>query len=76
MLVLSRQLDEEIVIGDSIRLKVVALSGHQVRLGIVAPAEIPIMRAEIYEAIARQNETAAAASPETLHDVLQSRRKA
>jgi len=59
VLVLSRQVEQEIIIGDHIRLKVVAVSGNQVRLGIEAPAEVTILRGELYDEIARQNQAAA-----------------
>jgi carbon storage regulator len=47
MLVLSRKPGEEIVIGDHIRLTVVAIRGNQVRLGITAPADLSIQREEL-----------------------------
>jgi carbon storage regulator len=47
MLVLSRKIGEEIVIGDNIRVTVVSIRGNQVRLGFSAPDEIPIQRAEL-----------------------------
>jgi carbon storage regulator len=47
MLVLSRKPGEEVVVGDNIRLTVVEIHGNQVRLGITAPAEIPIRRQEL-----------------------------
>lgn len=56
MLVLSRQKDEVIMIGDNIQIVVVEIRGDKVRLGIVAPAEIPVHRLEVYEAIQRENE--------------------
>ena len=46
MLVLSRKPGEKIVIGDGIELTVVAVSGNRVRLGIAAPEECTILRAE------------------------------
>ena len=45
MLVLSRKPGEELVIGDNIRLTVVAIRGKHVRLGITGPVEIPVRRA-------------------------------
>lgn len=47
MLVLSRKLDESIQIGDEISLKVLSVSGQQVRLGIQAPRDVQIDRAEL-----------------------------
>jgi carbon storage regulator len=47
MLVLSRKLNETIVIGDNIRVTLVGIGGHQVRLGIEAPGEIRVMREEL-----------------------------
>lgn len=47
MLVLSRKLGEEIVIGDSIVLRVISAGHGRVRLGIDAPPDVPIKRAEL-----------------------------
>ena len=47
MLVLSRKLGEEIIIGDDVRLVVYRISGNRVRLGIAAPDGIPVHRAEL-----------------------------
>ena len=59
MLVLSRQRDETIMIGDDIELTVVDIRGDKVRLGIKAPAQVAVHRKEIYESIRRENEQAA-----------------
>ena len=59
MLVLSRQRDETIMIGDDIELTVVDIRGDKVRLGIKAAPEIAIHRKEVYDAIKRENEQAA-----------------
>lgn len=72
MLVLTRHVDEEIVIGDSIRLKVLSINGNQVRLGIDAPASVTIFRREVHEAVCRQNEAAAAIPPDSLQQLLES----
>jgi carbon storage regulator CsrA len=47
MLVLSRKLNEQIVIGDNIRVTVVSIRGNQVRLGFEAPPEVLIFRDEL-----------------------------
>lgn len=55
MLVLSRQRDESIIIGDNIVITIVDIRGDKVRLGIDAPTEIPVHRQEVYDAIQREN---------------------
>lgn len=54
MLVLSRQRDEVLHIGDNVTVTVVDIRGDKVRLGITAPKEIPVHRAEVYQAIQRE----------------------
>jgi carbon storage regulator len=56
MLVLSRQRDESIIIGDNITITIVDIRGDKVRLGIDAPKEVPVHRQEVYEAIQRENQ--------------------
>jgi len=63
MLVLSRQRDESIVIGENIIVTVVDIRGDKVRLGIEAPSEIPVHRREVYEAIQRENQRASQLDP-------------
>jgi carbon storage regulator len=63
MLVLSRQRDECIMIGDNIVVTIVDIRGDKVRLGIQAPAEIPVHRQEVYEAIQRENLRASQVQP-------------
>ncbi len=57
MLVLSRQRDETIMIGDDIEITVVDIRGEKVRLGINAPPHVPVHRKEVYEAIKREMES-------------------
>ena len=66
MLVLSRQRDETIMIGDDIEITIVDIRGDKVRLGITAPATIPVHRKEVYEAIQRENREAARVKMEDL----------
>jgi len=49
MLVLSRKLHETIVIADEVRIKVLSVSGKQVRLGIEAPSDVAVNREEIHK---------------------------
>jgi carbon storage regulator len=58
MLILSRRLDEVVRISDVIRIHVLGIKGHQVRLGIEAPPEIVVDREEIY--LRKQEELKAA----------------
>ena len=69
MLVLSRQRDETIMIGDDVEVTVVDIRGDKVRLGITAPREISVHRKEVYEAIRRENRAAAQVKPEDLSGI-------
>ena len=54
MLVLSRQKDESIMVGDNVEITIVDVRGDKVRLGITAPREIAVHRKEVFEAIKRE----------------------
>ena len=71
MLILSRRVGESITIGNDVVVKVVALSGNQIRLGITAPREVRVLREEIFNAMQEENRTAAGAhdSNRRLEDV-------
>ena len=56
MLVLSRERDETIVIGNDIRITVVDIRGGKVRLGIEAPKDVPVHRKEVADLIRRERE--------------------
>ena len=60
MLVLSRYKDQSIYIGDDIIITVVDVRGDRIRIGIEAPADVPVHRQEIYEAIKRERKAARA----------------
>ncbi len=66
MLVLTRKSGESLRIGAGIRVTVVSTSGGQVRLGIDAPASVPVFREELYARIIEANREAARTSPEAL----------
>ena len=51
MLVLTRKLDESIVIGENVVIQVLETRGGQIRLGITAPREVSVHRQEVYERI-------------------------
>lgn len=59
MLILARRLNEQIVIGDDIRVSVVDIRGDQVKLGIEAPRSVKVYRQEVYDAIQAENVAAA-----------------
>ena len=69
MLVLSRQRNESIMIGEDVVVTIIDVRGDRVRLGIDAPTEIPVHRREVYEAIHRENKRAAVAHPEDIDPV-------
>ncbi|TLS36611.1 carbon storage regulator CsrA [Pseudalkalibacillus caeni] len=58
MLVLARKKGESIVINDDIEVRVVAIEGDTVKLGISAPKSVGIHRKEVYEAIQEENKSA------------------
>ena len=68
MLVLTRKPEESITIGSQIRVTVLEVRGHQVKLGIEAPKETPVNRTEVYESIIQENIKASQA-PQDLSNV-------
>lgn len=61
MLVLTRQRDESIMIGDDVVLRIVDIRGDKVRVGIQAPPQVPVHREEVFQAIRTQQTESKAA---------------
>ncbi len=67
MLVLTRRIDESLVIGDNIVITILGIEGERVKIGITAPREVQVLRQELWQAIREQEQIAqrlAQASPE------------
>lgn len=56
MLVLSRHIDEQIIVGDDIVITLIDIRGDKVRLGVEAPAEIPVHRREVWERLRERDD--------------------
>ena len=54
MLILTRRVNEKLMVGDDVTVTVLSISGNQVRIGVNAPRHVPVHREEIYEKIKRQ----------------------
>jgi carbon storage regulator len=75
VLVFTRKLDEAIVIGEGIEIKILRIGRDGVRIGVSAPANVPVHRLEIYDQIRAAN-TTAAADAGTAHQLVQRLRAA
>lgn len=65
MLVFTRRRDDAIIIGDGIEVRVLRIGRDGVRLGVVAPPQVPVHRSEIYAQICEANRRAASGSANT-----------
>jgi carbon storage regulator len=68
MLVLTRKVGEEIVIGDNVRVRIVAVQNQRIRLGITAPQQVAVHREEIYHRLQDYNDCPEVAD-QNEHDV-------
>ena len=57
MLILTRRVGEVLIIGDDIKLTVLGVRGHQIRIGVDAPKEVSVHRKEIYDRIQNADES-------------------
>ena len=62
MLILSRKINEKIMIGDDISVSIIEIRGDQVRLGVDAPRTVKVYRQEVFDAIKAENRAAAGSS--------------
>lgn len=69
MLILTRKVNDSIMIDDNIEIVVVDIKGDQVKLGIKAPKNISVHRTEVFLEIQNQNIKAAESSPESLKNL-------
>jgi len=58
MLILSRKVNEKVVIGEDITVSIIEVRGDQVRIGIDAPKKVKVFRQEVFDAIKAENEAA------------------
>jgi carbon storage regulator len=59
MLILSRKINEKVMIGDDISISIIEIRGDQVRIGVEAPKTVKVFRQEVYDAIRAENKAAA-----------------
>lgn len=62
MLVVTRRLDEAVMIGDGIEVRVLRVGRSAVRLGITAAPDVPVHRREVYDSVSASNHAAVAAA--------------
>jgi carbon storage regulator len=63
MLILSRKVNEKIMIGDDISVSIIEIRGDQVRLGVTAPKNVKVFRRELFDAIRAENKAAVESTP-------------
>ncbi len=68
MLVLTRKINQSIIIGNQIEVSILEIRGEQVRIGITAPQTVPVHRKEIFEQIQSENKAASEVRPEDIPD--------
>jgi len=66
LLVLTRKLNQSIIIGDDVEVIVIEVRGEQVRLGIKAPKSVAVHRKEVFDQIRDENVASTAIDPEDI----------
>jgi len=63
MLILSRRVNEKIMIGDDVSVSIIEIRGDQVRVGVDAPKTVKVYRQEVFDSIKAENKAAAESKP-------------
>ena len=69
MLILSRKMNEKIMIGEDVSITIIEIRGDQVKIGVEAPKTVKVFRQEVYEAIQRENRQASRLNPQDARQV-------
>lgn len=67
MLVLARKVDESLMLGDDIEVKILSVDGDTVRIGVKAPRSLVILRGELYAQVAEENRSATSVASEDVN---------
>ena len=62
MLILTRRMNETLMVGDDVSVTVLGINGNQVRIGVKAPRHIPVHRKEVYDKIKKEESSASGSS--------------
>jgi len=63
MLILSRRINEKIMIGDDVSISIIEIRGDQVRIGVDAPRTVKVFRQEVFDSIKAENRAAVESKP-------------
>ena len=75
MLVITRKVEEAIVIGDGIEIRILRIGKDGVRVGVTAPSDVAVHRREIYEQVRAANASAASIDTQPAHDLAERLRR-
>jgi carbon storage regulator len=70
VLIVTRKAGQSVMVGDTIRISIVEVRGKQIRLGVDAPNELPILREEVFIQVQEENRQAASVRPDDLNEIL------